>query len=138
PVEQLRPVVPPGVAAIVRRMMAKQPEDRYSTPAELAHALEPFSEVYPLTWAGRPPVLTVSASSNADLLATSDLAPTGGTSVMSGTQSIDAQTTLSLDEVKALHSPASRWRWLRVMLFLLAVAAGFAIGAYLIAGGMGE
>ena len=58
---------------------------------------------------------------------------------MSGTQSIDAQSTLSLDEVKALHGPgASRWWWLRVMLFLLAVAAGFAIGAYLIAGGMGE
>jgi len=138
PVEQLRPVVPPGIAAVVRRLMAKHPEDRFATPAELARALEPFSEVYPLTWAGRPPV-PVSTSSNADLLAASDLAPGGGTSVLSGTQSIDAQTTLSLDEVKALHGPGGRgWRWLRVMLFLLAVAAGFAIGAYLIAGGMGE
>jgi serine/threonine-protein kinase len=138
PVEQLRPVVPPGVAAIVRRLMAKNPEDRFATPAELARALEPFCEVYPLTWAGRPAAPVVSTSSNADLLAASDLSP-GGTGVLSGTQSIDAQTTLSLDEVKALHSPGARgWRWLRLMLFLLAVAAGFAIGAYLIAGGMGE
>jgi eukaryotic-like serine/threonine-protein kinase len=39
PVEQLRPDVPPAVAAVVRKMMAKKPEDRYSTPAEVADAL---------------------------------------------------------------------------------------------------
>src|SRR5439155_17795198 len=49
PFEQLRPVVPPGVAAIVGRLMAKQPEDRFPTPPDLARALEPFVEFYPLT-----------------------------------------------------------------------------------------
>jgi WD40 repeat protein/serine/threonine protein kinase len=39
PVESLEPRVPPGVAAIVRRLMAKTPEQRYQTPAELAAAL---------------------------------------------------------------------------------------------------
>ncbi len=39
PVEQLRRSVPPGVAAVVRKMMAKQPEDRCQTPAEAAAAL---------------------------------------------------------------------------------------------------
>ena len=39
PVEQLRPDVPSGVAAIVRKLMAKKPEDRYQTPAEVAEAL---------------------------------------------------------------------------------------------------
>ena len=38
PVEQLRPDVPPGVAAVVRKLMAKRPEDRYQTPAEAAAA----------------------------------------------------------------------------------------------------
>src|SRR5262249_55399312 len=38
PVEQLRPEVPPAVAAVVRRLMAKRPDDRYQTPAELAAA----------------------------------------------------------------------------------------------------
>ncbi|MFN4261656.1 MAG: serine/threonine-protein kinase, partial [Gemmataceae bacterium] len=39
PVEQLRPDVPAPVAAVVRKLMAKEPHDRYQTPAELAAAL---------------------------------------------------------------------------------------------------
>jgi serine/threonine protein kinase len=39
-VDQLRPEVPPAVAAVVRRMMNKHPDDRYRTPGELAAALE--------------------------------------------------------------------------------------------------
>jgi serine/threonine protein kinase len=40
PVESLRSEVPPGVAAIMRKMMAKRPEDRFQTPAEVAEALQ--------------------------------------------------------------------------------------------------
>jgi serine/threonine protein kinase len=40
PVEKLRPEVPPPVAALLRKMMAKSPDDRYQTPAELAAALD--------------------------------------------------------------------------------------------------
>jgi serine/threonine-protein kinase len=43
PVERLRPGVPPAVAAIVRRLMAKKPEERFQAPAELAAALAPFA-----------------------------------------------------------------------------------------------
>jgi hypothetical protein len=42
PVERLRPEVPAGVAAVLRRMMAKRREDRYQTPVEVATALGPF------------------------------------------------------------------------------------------------
>jgi serine/threonine protein kinase len=37
--EEKLPDVPPAVAAVVRRLMAKKPEDRYQTPAEAAAAL---------------------------------------------------------------------------------------------------
>jgi WD40 repeat protein/serine/threonine protein kinase len=39
PVEQLRPEVPPRVGKIVQKLMAKEPADRYPTPAKLVVAL---------------------------------------------------------------------------------------------------
>ena len=39
PVEELRPEIPSAVGQVLRRMMAKAPEERYQTPAELADAL---------------------------------------------------------------------------------------------------
>ncbi len=45
-IRKARPDVPPELARVVARMMAKRPEDRYQTPAEAAAALEPF------TWGG--------------------------------------------------------------------------------------
>jgi WD40 repeat protein len=42
PLEAMRPDVPAALLAVLRRMMAKRPEDRYSTPAEVATALAPF------------------------------------------------------------------------------------------------
>jgi serine/threonine-protein kinase len=39
PVEKLRPDVPPGLAAVMRRLMAKEPAARYQKAAEVAEAL---------------------------------------------------------------------------------------------------
>jgi WD40 repeat protein/tRNA A-37 threonylcarbamoyl transferase component Bud32 len=41
PVQRLRSDVPPAVAFVVRKLMAKQPDQRFQTPAELAAALAP-------------------------------------------------------------------------------------------------
>jgi formylglycine-generating enzyme required for sulfatase activity/tRNA A-37 threonylcarbamoyl transferase component Bud32 len=38
-----RPDVPPAVEGVVEKMMAKQPEDRFQTPSEIAFALQPYS-----------------------------------------------------------------------------------------------
>jgi eukaryotic-like serine/threonine-protein kinase len=38
-IQQLRPDIPGPVSAIVRRLMAKRPEERHATPGELASAL---------------------------------------------------------------------------------------------------
>ncbi|HEX5273224.1 MAG TPA: serine/threonine-protein kinase, partial [Gemmataceae bacterium] len=47
PVEVRRPELPPAVAAVVAKLMAKRPEARYQTPGELAEALAPLSVVNP-------------------------------------------------------------------------------------------
>jgi serine/threonine-protein kinase len=50
PVEQFRSDVPPEVLAILRKMTAKDPQERYQTPGEVAAALEPFSVSGPTPW----------------------------------------------------------------------------------------
>jgi serine/threonine-protein kinase len=69
---QLRPDTPPEVVAIVERLLAKHPRDRYQTPAELAQALEPFAESGPTPWAPLP--------QTADILDDSADMPTGAIS----------------------------------------------------------
>ncbi len=52
PVNELRPSVPAAVAALVARLMAKDPVARFQTPAELAEALEPFAVASAPSWSG--------------------------------------------------------------------------------------
>jgi formylglycine-generating enzyme required for sulfatase activity/serine/threonine protein kinase len=42
PLNEVRPEVPADLAAVVAKMMAKKPADRYQTPAEVVDALKPF------------------------------------------------------------------------------------------------
>ena len=44
PIRELRPEVPEGLAAVLERMMAKEPAERYQTPAEAAEALAPWTQ----------------------------------------------------------------------------------------------
>jgi serine/threonine protein kinase len=134
PVEQLRPIVPPGVAALVRRLMAKDPAVRPQTPAELAEALEPFAEVRPIVWTPPRPAPLSGASS-------ADLPPSPGGSLFGGTQQIGGQTTrvtteygakLSDAELRLVRGGLLR-NWVRPALFLLAAAIGFTIGVLAIA-----
>ncbi len=62
PVEQLRPETPPGLAAIIRKMMEKQPAQRYQTALEVCQALAavaavntPVAAEAPAADGGRPP-----------------------------------------------------------------------------------
>jgi hypothetical protein len=43
PLSEVRPDMPPELARIVARLLAKEPARRFSSPAELAAALEPFA-----------------------------------------------------------------------------------------------
>jgi WD40 repeat protein/serine/threonine protein kinase len=49
PIEELRPEVSPALAAIVRKLMAKKPEDRFQAPAELVEALDGASSPTPVS-----------------------------------------------------------------------------------------
>jgi serine/threonine protein kinase len=53
PLTALRPEVPAGLAQVVERMMAKDPDQRYQTPADVARALQPFAV------SARRPILVV-------------------------------------------------------------------------------
>jgi serine/threonine protein kinase len=45
PVEQIRPEVPSSVGAVIRKLLAKRPDERYQSPGELAAALAAVSGV---------------------------------------------------------------------------------------------
>src|SRR5262249_10999004 len=55
PIEQVRSDVPPAVAGVLRKLLAKKPEQRYQTPAEVVAALVPFAVGGPTPWAPRRP-----------------------------------------------------------------------------------
>src|SRR5262249_56365204 len=43
-IRSIRPEVPEGIVAVIDRMMAKDPAQRYQTPIEVADALAPFTQ----------------------------------------------------------------------------------------------
>lgn len=51
PIHEVMPTVPESLWAIIAKMMAKEPKDRFQRPEEIAHALEPFTR----TPIGPPP-----------------------------------------------------------------------------------
>jgi hypothetical protein len=62
PLAALRPDLPAGLADAVGKMMAKRPEDRYPTPAEVFRALRPFAEPAPSQPAPRALPVPAAAS----------------------------------------------------------------------------
>jgi serine/threonine protein kinase len=54
PVEQMRPALPAPVVDIVRRLLAKNPAERFQTPTELALAVAPYAVGSPAEWTTRP------------------------------------------------------------------------------------
>jgi serine/threonine protein kinase len=44
PIRQIRPEVPEGLTAIVEKMMAKNPADRYQSPSDVTAALAPWTQ----------------------------------------------------------------------------------------------
>jgi WD40 repeat protein/serine/threonine protein kinase len=115
-VEEVRPEVPPGVAQLVRKLMAKRPEQRYQTPAELAEALETVHQ------------------SRTKRTATSDV--TKVTEKDNAFTDIDlpAGETLAAGATSPDHPPSRRRRWPFVVLGIGGVAVLGAIVLALVLG----
>ncbi len=63
PVREYRSDIPPGLEEVLARMMAKDPQDRFATPAAVAAALAPFVRVQtPSPTAVKPPPQPVLAA----------------------------------------------------------------------------
>ena len=48
---EICPEVEPEIDALIHRLMQKNPDDRFQSPAELMSALEPFAVSGPIPWA---------------------------------------------------------------------------------------
>jgi eukaryotic-like serine/threonine-protein kinase len=86
PVDEVRMDIPPAVAGVVRKLLAKKPAERFQTPGELARALEELARTgYSGTWA---PNLTINVvrrfEGHAGGLWTVAVAPDGATLVSGG------------------------------------------------------
>ncbi len=114
PLQSLRPDLPEDVCALVHRMMAKRPEERFSSPAELLQAVSLLSQRYAQSGA-----ITASTTVNTSASLTGSAT---GTVVLGS-----AASTLTW---QMADSKSQGW-WRRWLLFL-AVPASL-IGAFFVA-----
>jgi serine/threonine-protein kinase len=62
PIQELRPSIPPQVAAVIHKLLAKKAGERYQQPAEVAALLEPFCKD-----AGESPAASPEAHANGEV-----------------------------------------------------------------------
>jgi tRNA A-37 threonylcarbamoyl transferase component Bud32 len=107
PIREFRPDVPAGLAAVLERMIAKEPGQRFQTPAEVAAALAPWAQT------GAPPPRLPAARPG----------PTGDT------LPVDAAATLPTRTYPPARRPGrgSRRVWLVGAGLVAVLAAGVAV-----------
>jgi serine/threonine protein kinase len=134
PVEELRPDLPAEVAAVVRRMMAKDPGQRFQTPAEVAQAVAPFALPGLAQLPGKKdnssgPATPHSVSSSLELL--TPLSASGDQDALAATMGVaHSPTPTSTPAFPAFSPPRPTPPRSR-----LAIALGVAVG--IVVGGIG-
>jgi serine/threonine protein kinase len=103
PLDGLRGDAPEELAALVAKMMAKEPAQRFQTPGEVARALVPFFRNASATLKGR----------RADVAEADPAAPDGDYAVAPRWESLIEfrETESSAREREATPRGRSRWRW---------------------------
>jgi serine/threonine protein kinase len=150
PVANLRPEVPPALAAVVERMMAKDPAARFQVPAEVVAALAPWTNTPippPAAEAIAPPGINSLPSSAsaatpsarkarpkpADAAFENTVVGEGETAIQTkgpiATEPLDAPSATAPAEVPYQAPPFSAAvRWRRQRQFVMAVTAVLAVG----------
>jgi len=124
---QQRKDVPGALNAVVQRMMAKQPADRFQTPADVVQALAPFAR-----GSMRPVTLSKSANGTTAFrprLATAaaiSLPPLNGTTMVRGRP----ENTIW----KKLRPPLVGWLWKRRLLVCASAASLFVLLLFAVTG----
>lgn len=80
PIDDFRPQVPAEIQAVVHRLMAKRPEDRFQTPAEVAEVLASVKTVDPSPPIRRPASLPSESAPSTAVVAVQSATPTPPTS----------------------------------------------------------
>ena len=136
-VELMRPGVPEPVAAIIRRLMAKEPELRFQTPAELASALEPFCLDTTLPWSPEsttvPIVESAVATSSSGDGSHNDVSFADDSSILAGNLSAEAGgRAMPTTKIPLTSGVLESRRWRRLVLVAgLLTLAGSIVGAAL-------
>jgi WD40 repeat protein len=73
PVTTFRKDIPPELARVLERLLAKKPADRYQTPAEAARALEPFAGADGASLVPGPQPARADAADTADFIPAAQL-----------------------------------------------------------------
>jgi serine/threonine protein kinase len=96
PLNFIRPEVPVELAAVVSKMMAKEPESRFQTPGEVAKALTPFFKLeMELSTRGEHIVVKVNGKTTADYIDKKRLFSAGHIAL----QQHDAGTVVEFSEI---------------------------------------
>ena len=141
----VRPEVPAELAAVVAKMMAKNPQNRYQTPQEVARALVPFFKPGQSVPAARPVASEPREPTAEAGLGTTTPAPTAGpqaipvaTSLAPVAPPLPARVSDSADLLSIsieTHRPAPKQRtdwWRRLPLWQRWTALGGAAAALLL------
>ncbi len=128
PLHEIRPDVSPELSAVVARMMAKFPDQRFQTPAEVAAALTPFCD----TGTGSLPSIDPSRNLSPDPTAspwafvfdpsdTGDAAETGETNILTSPMSRRIRPAAARPQRR--QGPRSTW-WLPFAMLAVAGILG--------------
>lgn len=133
PVHMKRPEVPLEISAVVAKLMAKKPDDRYQTPAELASALTPYS----FDQAGPLPTAAVNATQEAGSGDSpwanifEDDAAAQISTIPPDHSATPLKSAVRLKRVPPMPPAArpTRLSWLRIVIIAAALGLGFLLGA---------